>query len=153
MTLFLGLWGAGLSWWFNLAGQHKQNTINHKTRFTHERMPPTSCGFVMDQFHRNIGEILCSFGFVGWNLEVHWAKNRGGRHTRYWAGIIRKHWNILFRSTPLPVTVTTRIITFLVGDPYKPSFATVTGRGVDPIYYIIQGIPTDQPTKIQHFLS
>ena len=36
------------------------------------------------------------------------------------------------RSTPLPVTVTTRIITFLVGDPYKPSFATVTGRGVDP---------------------
>ena len=28
---------------------------------------------------------------------------------------------------PLPVTVTTRIITFLVGDPYKPSFPTVTG--------------------------
>ena len=25
-------------------------------------------------------------------------------------------------------------ITFLVGDPYKPSFATVTGRGVDPSY-------------------
>ena len=38
------------------------------------------------------------------------------------------------RSTPLPVTVTTRIITFLVGDPYNPSFATVTGRGVDPMY-------------------
>ena len=32
---------------------------------------------------------------------------------------------------PLPVTVTTRIITFLVGNPYKPSFATVTGWGVD----------------------
>ena len=32
-----------------------------------------------------------------------------------------------------PVTVTTRIITFLVGNPYKPSFATVTGWGVDPI--------------------
>ena len=44
---------------------------------------------------------------------------------------------ILFRSTPLPVTVTTRIITFLVGDPYKPSFATVTGRGVDPTYYSV----------------
>ena len=28
-----------------------------------------------------------------------------------------------------PVTVTTRIITFLVGNPYKPSFATVTGLG------------------------
>ena len=37
-----------------------------------------------------------------------------------------------FRSTPHPVTVTTRIITFLVGNPYKPSFATVTGWGVDP---------------------
>ena len=36
--------------------------------------------------------------------------------------------------SPLPVTVTTRIITFLVGDPYKPSFATVTGRGNNPKY-------------------
>ncbi len=25
-------------------------------------------------------------------------------------------------------------ITFLVGDPYKPSFATVIGRGDNPIY-------------------
>ena len=33
---------------------------------------------------------------------------------------------------PLTVTVTTRIITFLVGDPYKPSFPTVTGRGPYP---------------------
>ena len=39
---------------------------------------------------------------------------------------------ISIRSTPHPVTVTTRIITFLVGNPYKPSFATVTGWGVDP---------------------
>ena len=34
--------------------------------------------------------------------------------------------------SPLPVTVTTKIITFLVGDPYKPSFATVPGRGDNP---------------------
>ena len=34
---------------------------------------------------------------------------------------------------PPPSTVTTRI-TFLVGDPYKPSFVTVTGRGDDPKY-------------------
>ena len=39
--------------------------------------------------------------------------------------------------SPLPVTVTTRNITFLVGDPYKPSFATVTGRGDNPIYIYI----------------
>ena len=30
---------------------------------------------------------------------------------------------------PLPVTVTTRIVTFLVGDSYKAENATVTGRG------------------------
>ncbi len=39
-----------------------------------------------------------------------------------------------FGCCPLPVTVTTRIITFLVGNPYKPSFATVTGRGDNPRY-------------------
>ena len=32
---------------------------------------------------------------------------------------------------PHPVTVTTRIITCLIGNPYKPSFVTVTGWGVD----------------------
>ena len=37
-------------------------------------------------------------------------------------------------STPHPVTVTTRIITFLIGNPYKPSFETVTGWGVDLRY-------------------
>ena len=37
-----------------------------------------------------------------------------------------------FGLSPLPVRVTTRIITFLVGNPSKPSFATVTGWGVDP---------------------
>ena len=39
--------------------------------------------------------------------------------------------------SPLPVTVTTRIITFLVQDPYKPSFATATGRGDNPKVYPI----------------
>ena len=34
---------------------------------------------------------------------------------------------------PLPLTVTTGIITFLVGDPYKPSFPTVTGKGDNPM--------------------
>ena len=41
---------------------------------------------------------------------------------------------LYLRSTPHPLTVTTRIITFLVGNPYKPSFATVTGWGVDPSF-------------------
>ena len=42
--------------------------------------------------------------------------------------------DVCLRSTPHPVTVTTRIIPFLVGNPYKPSFVTVTGWGVDPRY-------------------
>ncbi len=41
---------------------------------------------------------------------------------------------LCFGYGPLTVTVTTRIITFLVGGPYTPSFATVTGRGPYPSY-------------------
>ena len=36
--------------------------------------------------------------------------------------------------SPHPVTVTIRIVTFLVGNPYKPSFVTATGRGEYPNY-------------------
>ena len=39
-------------------------------------------------------------------------------------------WVVPLRRLP----VTTRIITFLVGNPYKPSFATVTGRADNPRY-------------------
>ncbi len=45
---------------------------------------------------------------------------------------------------PCPVTVTTRIIIFLVGDPYKPSFATVTGRGTTQIYIRYYQISLDR---------
>ena len=38
---------------------------------------------------------------------------------------------------PLPVTVTTRIITYLVGDSHKPSFATVTGRRPHPSHMFV----------------
>ena len=51
--------------------------------------------------------------------------------------ILLFYYLIYLRSTPHPVTVTTRIITFLVGNPYKPSFATVTGWGVDPRFTIL----------------
>ena len=58
-------------------------------------------------------------------------------------------WEWLYiRSTPHPVTVTTKIITYLVGNPYKPSFATVTGWGVDPSYTVIK-LYTLHP-KIRH---
>ena len=35
-------------------------------------------------------------------------------------------------GSPFPVIVTTRIISCLVGDSYKPSFATITGKGGNP---------------------
>ena len=42
-----------------------------------------------------------------------------------WNPLKRIHWLV-----PRPgIPVTTRIITFVVGNPYKPSFATGTGRG------------------------
>ena len=41
-------------------------------------------------------------------------------------------------TTPQPLTVTTRILPFLVGNPYKPSFVTVTGWGVNLKYMITQ---------------
>ena len=51
-------------------------------------------------------------------------------------------WPIYIGLFPFPVIVTTRIISCLVGDSYKPSFATITGKGDNPIYiYIISGEP------------
>ena len=37
--------------------------------------------------------------------------------------------------SPFPVIVTTRIITFLVGNPYKPSFPLLLGRGTTQLIY------------------
>ena len=37
--------------------------------------------------------------------------------------------------------VTTRIVTFSIGNPYKPSFVTVTGWGVDLRYIHIPRLP------------
>ena len=42
-------------------------------------------------------------------------------------------------SGPLTVTVTTGIIACLVGDPYKPSFATVAGRRPHPKDMTVHG--------------
>ena len=67
-------------------------------------------------------------GFLG---PVADPEAKGPRDRDWKAG---KTVDVYIRSTPHPVTVTTRIITFLVGNPYKPSFATVTGRGVVPMY-------------------
>ena len=49
--------------------------------------------------------------------------------------------------SPCPVTVTTRIITFLVGDPYKPSFPVLLGGGTT------QNKPINSGGRILSFLK
>ncbi len=50
-----------------------------------------------------------------------------------------KNMGIPWVVPPPRMPVTTRIITFVVGNPYKPSFATVTGRGDNPRYTMNMG--------------
>ena len=58
---------------------------------------------------------------------------RGIKHWPFW-GSVGWNFKVFFFGS------TTRIITFLVGDPYKPSFATVTGRGTTQYIYIYLSI-------------
>ena len=50
---------------------------------------------------------------------------------------------------PHPVTVTTGIITFLIGNPYKPSFVTVTGWGVDRMIFYFLSCPSAPNTPLE----
>ena len=61
---------------------------------------------------------------------------QGFIHHPRWFGISEPSTeSILYLGlSPLPVTVTSRIVMFLVWDPYKPLFATATGRGDNPNY-------------------
>ena len=67
-----------------------------------------------------------------------WKKKKRGKPVRH----LRDQ--LYLRSTPHPVTVTTRIIAFLVGNPYKPSFATVTVRGPYPSYTLEIQTPSEK---------
>ena len=44
--------------------------------------------------------------------------------------------------SPLPVRVTTRIITFLVGNPYKPSFPLLLGGGTTQLITFLAKFPS-----------
>ena len=55
-------------------------------------------------------------------------------------------------TTPHPVTVTTRIISFLVGNPYKPSFVTVTEWGVNQNHTYIISIYIISVTVYQMYI-
>ena len=72
--------------------------------------------FMFTLFFHGIDEIMN--GWIGWiyTLQVFLA--------------------MYFGHGPFPVTVTTRIIPFLAANPYKPLFATITGKGPHPRYNI-----------------
>ena len=57
--------------------------------------------------------------------------------------------------SPLPVRVNTRIVIFLVGDSYKPLFATVTGKGDRPRYNFFCNfvISPDSPEALRLILG
>ena len=85
---------------------------------------------VVSWFHNSCGSFWWSHFFIygnlatfmrNWKTEGTWFQSHGA-------------FGVYIGLPPLPVRVTTRIITFLVGDPYKPSFATVTGKGDNPRY-------------------
>ena len=71
--------------------------------------------------------------FLSYNLTVNQSEENMNtkKNISIYTNII---YSIYVGTTPHTVTVTTRIITFLIGNPYKPSFVTVTGWGVDRIY-------------------
>ncbi len=70
-----------------------------------------------------------------------------------------KETTVCLGCGPLPVTVTTRIITFLIGNPYNPSFTTVTVRGPYPKYVFFNYFDLqsdnfhDCPSKSTFFLG
>ena len=91
---------------------------------------PWHIGFMMIQgFAASEGKNLMWHGGMGYPESILMIE---GVWTLVWTSVTE----LYLRSTPHPVTVTTRIITFLVGKPYKPPFATVTGWGVDPNYIL-----------------
>ena len=76
-------------------------------------------------------------GSESWKHQLQWCLGDG------W--VYRKGTNtIYFRSTPLPVTVTTRIITFLVGDPnLNLHLPQASWEGGQPNIYLYPLLPGD----------
>ena len=73
-----------------------------------------------------------------------------------WIMIWQIHYMVFIGLSPCPVTVTTRIILFFVGDPEEKNiFTTSTGRGNNPRYiqYLFFSILMQQATSINKSTS
>ena len=67
---------------------------------------------------------------IWFNFRARYWRESGGPQSDWWVVQI----DLYIGLPPFAVIVTTRIFTFFVGDPYKPSFATITGKGDNPTY-------------------
>ena len=60
-----------------------------------------------------------------------------------WIMIWQIHYMVFIGLSPCPVTVTTRIILFFVGDPEEKNiFTTITGRGNNPVFQHLDAATT-----------
>ena len=106
-----------------------------KSESTHEK--GSYLGFFMEFGEFWVFERFCNGDFLGWHQvisqNIRWYDSLLSNQSLLPLHLVASGCRLLsFGSTPHPVTVTTRIITFLVGVPNKPSFETVTGWRVDP---------------------
>lgn len=63
-----------------------------------------------------------------------WTSKRAWKGISPFRQFVSHRFEICIRPTPHPETVSTRTITFLFGNSYKPLFVIVTWVGVDPKY-------------------
>ena len=107
-------------------------------------------------FHPYLGKIpiLTNIFQMGWNHQgdssARWPlENPPSKVTFEWKGSRKLHspsqkghvfaeLPVYFGLPPFPVIGTTRIITFLVGNPYKPSFPLLLGRGTTQSLLLFQ---------------
>ena len=97
-------------------------------------------------FMLNLGK--CTEGSVGWSSA--WIFEG-------WLGWLEGNLTMQFLRSIVfllygPFPVTTRIITFLVGNSYKPLFATVTGKGPHPMYSKMDALRISATHFIRPFL-
>ncbi len=119
------VWKSGRTWHFKFV-KHKKHRPNKRT----QTRWPFSRGKFADLEAEEVGG-------SGEEEDEGFDEDRDHVRTSIYSTLSDSKNNLSIGLSPVPVTVTTRIITFLVGDPYKPSFATVTGRGDNPTYQLV----------------
>ena len=95
--------------------------------------------------------MINQFGYTPRNFNIAQEKNDGFQDDPFLFGIRPIFSCYILETTPHPVTVTTGIIPFLVGNPFEPSFVTVPWfSGVDLSYIKFSGCNIFQTGWLNH---